>query len=355
MPKKGAKGKGKGKGKGKAEGKGVSELAWGQPLGQMSWEHGYGGDLGAVNVSTPVHPQLKQQQPPSQQQGFPDQQQQQQPPVQQQQKLPGPKVFTAKTWNRFKALEVIDDDDDDENENENESAPVPGKKNPRKMKMPRMPKEKARNTKMKFGGFLATLGDEAEGLKNANFFEQGRIIATKCQEERHAASLKHQCSTRVTFADKPINAMPSSGWSNDGWESPQWQKIALAVDSGAAETVIPHDLVISHQIMETEASRQGVCYASATGQPIPNLGEQKLPLLTSEGSVRGMTFQVTPVSRPLGSVKRICKAGHRVVFDEEGSYIQSKTTGEVNWMREEQGNYILDLWVLPDAPFGRQP
>ena len=56
-------------------------------------------------------------------------------------------------------------------------------------------------------------------------------------------------------------------------------------------------------------------------------------------------------------------AGHAVVFDEEGSYILNKGTGEINWLREENGNYMLDAWVPPQSyfgvntsqPFGRQP
>ena len=60
-----------------------------------------------------------------------------------------------------------------------------------------------------------------------------------------------------------------------------------------------------------------------------------------------MTFQAAPVSKPLGSVKRICAAGHRVVFEEDGSYIENKTTGEVNMLREDNGNYMLDMWVVP--------
>ena len=102
-----------------------------------------------------------------------------------------------------------------------------------------------------------------------------------------------------------------------------------------------------HAIRETEASRSGLNYASATGDPIPNLGEQVLPLLTQEGSLRSMTFQAAPVDRALGSVKKMCRSGHRVVFDDDGSYVLNKTSGEVNWLREENGNYMLDTWVMP--------
>ena len=99
---------------------------------------------------------------------------------------------------------------------------------------------------------------------------------------------------------------------------PKWQKLSLAVDSGAAETVVPHMEVPSHPLRETEASRSGMSYASATGDPNPNLGEQVLPLLTQEGSLRSMTFQAAPVDRALGSVKRMCASGKVVVFGDEG-------------------------------------
>ena len=66
-----------------------------------------------------------------------------------------------------------------------------------------------------------------------------------------------------------------------------------------------------------------------------------------EETFRGMTFQAAPVSKPLGSVKRICAAGHRVVFDEDGSYRENKTTCETNMLREDNGNYMLDIWIVP--------
>ena len=119
------------------------------------------------------------------------------------------------------------------------------------------------------------------------------------------------------------------------------------MDAGAAESVIPHLLINEHPIRETEASLSGLNHISATGDPIPNLGEQRLPLITREGSTRSMTLQAAPVDRPLGSVKRMCQAGHRVVFDSDGSYVLNKTTKEVNWLREENGNYMLDMWVIP--------
>ena len=41
-------------------------------------------------------------------------------------------------------------------------------------------------------------------------------------------------------------------------------------------------------------------------------------------------MKASPVTKPLGSVKKICQAGHTVVFDDEGSFTMNKNTGEVN-------------------------
>ena len=36
-----------------------------------------------------------------------------------------------------------------------------------------------------------------------------------------------------------------------------------------------------------------------------------------------------------------------MIFDEEGSYIQNKASGEINWLREDNGNYVLDVTIVP--------
>ena len=277
----------------------------------------------------------------------------------------------VKVANVFSGLqhEGEDEDEDDEEDqaslkNENVSDKTRKSKGKRMPKMPKMPKRK-NCTKIHFGGYINVLEDGV-----FTFEEKAKMERDRCTAERACAIDRQRHECRVCFADKPTKMMPECSAAKDmqragdrrqhemiGNLTGGWQYLSLTVDSGAAETVIPHDLVTDHRICDTEASRSGLCYASATGQPIPNLGEQRLPLMTVEGTMRGMTFQAAPVSRPLGSVKKICKSGHRVVFDEEGSYIQNKANGEINWMREEQGNYILDLWVMPnkDMDFVGQP
>ena len=129
----------------------------------------------------------------------------------------------------------------------------------------------------------------------------------------------------------------------------KWTQLSIAIDSGACESVIDPAHVPGVSLEETIGSKTGEDFQSATGEPIPNLGELKLAMITRERSIRGMTFTGAPVAKPLGSIKRLCLSGHLVVFDEEGSYIMNKQSGECNMLREEDGNYMLDVWIPPEG------
>ena len=125
----------------------------------------------------------------------------------------------------------------------------------------------------------------------------------------------------------------------------EWEEIDFPVDSGATETVVSDEMLTSIDIVQGEASRRGVEYEVANGVCIPNLGEKKFIASTESGTLRRMTAQVCDVSKPLLSVKRVIQAGNRVIFDEEGSYVQDKETGEVMPLRETGGMFHLKLWV----------
>lgn len=78
---------------------------------------------------------------------------------------------------------------------------------------------------------------------------------------------------------------------------------------------------------------------------IPNLGERKFVGFTEEGIDISMTAQVCAVNKTLMSVSKIARGGNRVIFDEDGSYIEDKGNGEQIWMTQEGGMYYLKLWV----------
>ena len=39
------------------------------------------------------------------------------------------------------------------------------------------------------------------------------------------------------------------------------------------------------------------------------------------------------------------KAGSRIVFDSDGSYIEDKETGECMYLEEKGGMYMLKMWT----------
>ena len=145
--------------------------------------------------------------------------------------------------------------------------------------------------------------------------------------------------------------------------SSEWRKVRFCVDSGAGETVLAEEELPEIETRESWGSKRGQSYEVANGDEIDNLGEKKFigHMITTEGGDsggRGITAQVCNVHRPLMSVKRMCKSGHRVTFDDEGSYVENKCTGEKLRIIEEDGEYLLDVWVKAketgSATFGGQ-
>ena len=117
----------------------------------------------------------------------------------------------------------------------------------------------------------------------------------------------------------------------------EWEEVELAVDSGASETVVNDDMLKSVQTQESAASRRGVEYEVANGIRIPNLGEKRFIGTSDEGISRRLTAQVCDVNKALLSVSKMVKAGNRVIFDPEGSYIEDKNTGECMNLKEKTG------------------
>jgi hypothetical protein len=109
---------------------------------------------------------------------------------------------------------------------------------------------------------------------------------------------------------------------------------------------MPKDKCSQFRVMPSEMSKCGACYSAANGSEIKNYGQRDVEGQTSEGVNATMTFQVADVRGALGSVHRICEAGNRVVFDDEGSYIECKTTKSRSVIDKVNGVYYLYLWCM---------
>ena len=52
---------------------------------------------------------------------------------------------------------------------------------------------------------------------------------------------------------------------------------------------------------------------------------------------------VADVGKVLMSVSKACESGYRVVFDEEGSYMEEKRTGAKTRIHKKNGVYVMTL------------
>ena len=84
---------------------------------------------------------------------------------------------------------------------------------------------------------------------------------------------------------------------------------------------------------------------------VPCQGEKRFVGVNENGQERSMTVQVCEVNKALLSVKKVVKAGNRVVFEEAGSYVEDVSSGERLYMNEAEGGmYTLKFW-LKRSPF----
>ena len=87
---------------------------------------------------------------------------------------------------------------------------------------------------------------------------------------------------------------------------------------------------------------------AAGGKAIYNQGVRTLVGTTAEGHKKKIDFEVAEVTKPLASLSKIAKAGHRIVLDDAegaGGYIQNKKTGERTQLYIENDVYLFDLYV----------
>ena len=125
-------------------------------------------------------------------------------------------------------------------------------------------------------------------------------------------------------------------------QKPEWVKIEVVMDSGAAESVAPADLAPWVAIQESAGSKAGRKYLSASGEVLANLGEKKIDVYTNEGQPATATFQIADVTRPLCSIARVCDQGNVVVFNSSGGYIEN-SSGQRTCFERSNNVYTLEF------------
>ena len=128
-------------------------------------------------------------------------------------------------------------------------------------------------------------------------------------------------------------------------EAEEWEEVEMIVDSGASGTVIGENMV---KAVEAKDVRPDITYKMADGSTVQHMGSKTFTAYTNQGHLREMVASVSDVEDALLSVSKIVKAGNKVVFDDSGSYIEHKLTGEVTPLAEQRGLYKLEMWVPKD-------
>ena len=162
------------------------------------------------------------------------------------------------------------------------------------------------------------------------------VLRKKKKDLRLVNETKHCVGAVIAIEPEGVCSLRPEG---------EWEEITLALDSGATETVIPPDILAGHELREGALFKRGVEYEVANGVQIPNMGEREFVGVTENGAQRSILAQVCDVNRGLLSVRKVTKSGNKVVFDEDGSYIQNKATGEITMLKENAGMYELVMWV----------
>ena len=130
----------------------------------------------------------------------------------------------------------------------------------------------------------------------------------------------------------------------------KFEVISVTVDSGAYNTVGPPKVGTYFNVTPTEASAQGKHYRAANGSVIRNHGQRVITGRTDEDTLVSMPIQVADVSKVLGSVREMVKAGNRVVFDEDSngnciSFLECKATNVKTAIKERNGTCQFDIRV----------
>jgi len=134
-----------------------------------------------------------------------------------------------------------------------------------------------------------------------------------------------------------------------------WKEIRMTIDSGACDHVVNPRTVRGRAVdTKTEAVRNAVTYYTASGHPLPNLGEVRLCGSTAEGLGLNMTMQVADVKKTLASVRKMCEAGNRVVFEDgpdgSGGYVENKAwNGQRVPILKDAGTYQVVMHVQDES------
>ena len=145
-----------------------------------------------------------------------------------------------------------------------------------------------------------------------------------------------------TEALMPLRAAPGRKPDFKGY-----RRLEMIVDSGAAASVMPENLLKDYKVTRGEAAQRGVHYLTADGGRVPNLGEMSVKFVTKEQFKCAMTFQVADVTKPILSVGSLAALGNIVSFTKFGGTIYNPRSKRKVAFKKRGGVYIIEVLIAP--------
>ena len=164
-------------------------------------------------------------------------------------------------------------------------------------------------------------------------------------DDKTASEIEDKIDNLKILSEQLRRSLPIVKECNESREG--WHKISLTVVPWVCDTVVDPRVLPGYQLKEIEVSRVGGASLIVAGDPIPQLGEEDVAICIESGEVRSLKAQGSIVAKPLFSVKEMIEAGQFLGFCEQGGFVFDTNSCNIDWFREEHGDYILDIWLVP--------
>ena len=156
---------------------------------------------------------------------------------------------------------------------------------------------------------------------------------------RHESDIKHE--------EDHHDQMMCSLHNVDGAVHPYskgqvYERADLIMDSGASTSTIPSSIVNDFDMH----SHPGKIYYSASGHQVVEKGTKVVKCAFQNGEREDLRFKIMSpdVRRGLVSVSECVKAGNKVVFDKDHSYVYNYKNDSYKRIYLKDGVYVLPVW-----------
>ena len=126
-------------------------------------------------------------------------------------------------------------------------------------------------------------------------------------------------------------------------------KCEITVDSGAEESVWPAGWLNEEPTKTIGVEKK--MFIAANGQEMGHYGrrEVKLQRVGVNGQIMSLSFEVTEVTKPLVTVRRITEHGNEVRFTSTGGWVENREKGTKIPLERKGGCYVLSVDLLADV------